>query len=255
MATHVPNMNKIRSEGVVFTRAYTVGPKCAPSRISMLTGRYASRNVYGSVEGNGQFGQTTSRTLVGVPSCKLTGADVTNTLQDAMKSATFETIFAGKWHLSTRANGVANFEDYAACTTQVGASGFTNVGGTYEENIADANLNSFTHNLEWCAATAIEYVETAADAGKPFFLYLAPTAPHGPSIETALSSGNIWQTPENQGANMLDVGSFSTTMPNRSTIAARVPTTNNGNNINLDANLGAVWVDDAHRINSTLTSS
>ena len=58
MTTHVPNMNKIRDEGVVFTRAYTAGPKCAPSRISMLTGRYASRNIYGAVNGNGQFSAT-----------------------------------------------------------------------------------------------------------------------------------------------------------------------------------------------------
>ena len=38
----LPNLDRIRNEGAVFTRAYTAGPKCAPSRYSLLTGRYAS---------------------------------------------------------------------------------------------------------------------------------------------------------------------------------------------------------------------
>lgn len=191
----------------------------------------------------GQFGRTTNRTLVSVQSSKLAGDDITNTLQDALQDATFQTIFAGKWHLSTRANGVAQFGDYTECTTQVAASGFTNVGGTYEDNIPSEE-DGFTHNLEWCAATAVDYVKTAADAGTPFFLYFAPTAPHGPSIETALSTGNMRQTPENQGTNMLPADPIST-MPARSTIAGRGPTNNGANDINLNVNLGAVWVDDS----------
>lgn len=235
-------MNKIREEGVVFSRAYTAGPKCAPSRISMLTGRYASRNAH-AVNGNGQNGQTTNRTLVSVPSSKLTGVDVTNTLQYTMQTASFQTIFAGKWHLSTRAQGVAQFGDYGACTAQVSNSGFANVGGTYEDNIPSDGVG-FTHNLEWCAATAFDYVRTAVDASTPFFLYFAPTAPHGPSIATALALGSIRQTPENAGDDML-VNDPVSGMPARNTIAGRGPANNGKNDINLDANLGAVWVDDS----------
>lgn len=36
-----PAFDQLASEGVVFTNAYTCNPKCAPSRMSVLTGRYS----------------------------------------------------------------------------------------------------------------------------------------------------------------------------------------------------------------------
>ncbi|HRP18190.1 MAG TPA: sulfatase-like hydrolase/transferase, partial [Ginsengibacter sp.] len=39
-----PNMDRIGTEGVVLDRFYASSPVCTPSRYSMLTGRYASRN-------------------------------------------------------------------------------------------------------------------------------------------------------------------------------------------------------------------
>lgn len=38
-----PNINKLASEGVVFTEAYSTSPICFPSRASLLTGRYQQR--------------------------------------------------------------------------------------------------------------------------------------------------------------------------------------------------------------------
>eukprot|EP00729_Bicosta_minor_P014903 gene14903-19371_t len=236
---YVPHMNRIRSEGAVFTQAYTAGPKCAPSRISMLTGRYASRNVYAAEQSGGQMQQTTDRTLVTVPSSKLVGSDVSNTLQKGMLDAHFETIFAGKWHINKRAKGVAPFADYAAATSSVFDSGFSGVGGTYEENID--NAQDFTHNLEWCIATALEKMTAAVDNNRHFFMYVAPTAPHTPSIADALDAtipkSSLRKTP--QGTLLEDPVSG---MPARNTIADRVAKSSAAN---LDSNIGAVWVDDA----------
>ena len=37
--TKTPNINKIEKKGTTFTSAYTAGPKCAPSRTSLITGK------------------------------------------------------------------------------------------------------------------------------------------------------------------------------------------------------------------------
>ena len=37
---NTPNMDKLANQGVVFTKAYAANPLCAPSRNSIITGRY-----------------------------------------------------------------------------------------------------------------------------------------------------------------------------------------------------------------------
>jgi arylsulfatase A-like enzyme len=39
-----PNFDRIAEEGILFTRAFTTNPKCAPSRASILTGRHTWQN-------------------------------------------------------------------------------------------------------------------------------------------------------------------------------------------------------------------
>lgn len=89
----VPNMNRIRDEGVTFTSAYTAGPKCAPARFNLLTGRYCSRSLHARDTSSGD------RTRVTVPSCKIGGSDVSQTIQKKLQDAGYVTIHSGKYHL------------------------------------------------------------------------------------------------------------------------------------------------------------
>ena len=41
--TATPHMDQLRSESAIFTRAYSAGVMCAPSRFALMTGRYPSR--------------------------------------------------------------------------------------------------------------------------------------------------------------------------------------------------------------------
>ncbi len=73
-----PNIDKVANESVYFSNAYTVYPRCVPSRYAMITGRHPARD--GQTDGNKIKHEET-------------------TLAEAMKSHGYGTFFTGKWHL------------------------------------------------------------------------------------------------------------------------------------------------------------
>ena len=87
-ASLAPNMNRIRDEGAVFSSAYVAGPKCAPSRFNLLTGRYCSRGAH-AISRTASSGTVddAGRTIVGVsvPDCKLAGDDLEFTLANQLR--------------------------------------------------------------------------------------------------------------------------------------------------------------------------
>ena len=40
-----PHLDALAEEGTQFTRAYCNSPKCTPSRMSFLTGKYVTKNI------------------------------------------------------------------------------------------------------------------------------------------------------------------------------------------------------------------
>ena len=87
------NIDKIGAEGAVFTRAYTASGMCSPSRMALLTGRYASRGAY-EIEVSGGSAKTAKVT---VPNSKMHGNDLTHNLPQALKLAGYKTGHIGKW--------------------------------------------------------------------------------------------------------------------------------------------------------------
>eukprot|EP00041_Stephanoeca_diplocostata_P004520 m.46573 g.46573 ORF g.46573 m.46573 type:complete len:505 (+) comp15168_c0_seq1:146-1660(+) len=186
--TYVPNMNRIRDEGVIFTSAYTAGPKCSPARFNLLTGRYCSRSQHAR---DGSIGD---RTNVGVPSCKIEGSDISQTIQKQMQDAGYTTIHSGKFHLLPEGAGINCWSDYNAAWRGAHDTGFEEDGGMYCTNMGDPTL-SFSHNLDWMTSLSENAMETAVGAGQPFFLYFASTMPHGPNGVHALTNFADTNTP------------------------------------------------------------
>jgi len=73
-----PNLDRLASQGTVFTRWYTGLPLCAPSRACLLTGRY---NIHNTVTNN---------------SIDLPASEVT--IAEALKPLGYATAQIGKWH-------------------------------------------------------------------------------------------------------------------------------------------------------------
>lgn len=74
-----PSIDKLASEGVRFTKAYSPHPVCGPSRASILSGKFPLRIGNTGVAGN------------------LLASE--NTIAEAMKEVGYSTFFAGKWHV------------------------------------------------------------------------------------------------------------------------------------------------------------
>ena len=92
-----PNLNRLASEGMVFTNAYAPAANCAPSRAACLSGQMASRTGVYTV-GNSDRGNVKTRKLVPTENTLHLSND-NRTIADALKSGGYITCQIGKWHV------------------------------------------------------------------------------------------------------------------------------------------------------------
>lgn len=89
-----PNLDRVASEGTVFTESFCTTPQCSPSRSSMMTGLYPSKTgVIGNI---GQAGGTPLKT---------------STIGVYLQNAGYRTAYYGKWHLGKDPLGIAGWDD------------------------------------------------------------------------------------------------------------------------------------------------
>ncbi len=86
-----PALDKLASEGSLFTQFYVAGSVCSPSRAGIMTGQYPARNrVFG------HFAQEANNKRRGMPNSL---DPKVPTLTDALKEVGYVTGHFGKWHL------------------------------------------------------------------------------------------------------------------------------------------------------------
>ena len=151
-----PNLDTLAENGLRFTQFYNTA-KCHSSRVSLLTGLYCD-----------QAGST-----------KLSrGA----TIAEVLSKAGYFTAMVGKWHLSKQPTDFG-FQRYWGHLS--GATNFFTGDKTFrlngEEWDVPEELNGrpfyTTHAI---GDFAIDFLEEASGANKPFLLYVAFNAPHYP---------------------------------------------------------------------------
>jgi arylsulfatase A-like enzyme len=166
-----PNLDRMAAEGMKFTDFYAQ-PICTPSRAALMTGCYPQRVGYGNGVENVKSG---------------TGLNLDEiTVAEVLKPAGYATGMVGKWHLGDAPKFQPihqGFDSYFGVPYANNMKPFYYIRGDQraDEPLDQATLTqTFTRH-------AIDFITKNKD--RPFFLYLAYTAPHGPLFPNAAFKG------------------------------------------------------------------
>lgn len=171
-----PNLDRLAAEGVRMSAFYAT-PRCSPSRASLLTGRHPHSVGIGIL--------TSDDRPNGYPGSLDPAAP---TIAELVRSRGYRTALAGKWHLSsdvTTPNETwptrRGFEEFTGILE--GASSYYRPPLRRGDDLVDPEelaADEEFYLTDGLSRAAVDFVERAADAGEPFLLYLAYTAPHWP---------------------------------------------------------------------------
>lgn len=187
---NTPNLNNLAAEGVRFNRFYNSSRSC-PTRASLLTGLYQHQAGIGRMT----FDQH-------LPGYRGQIKDNAVTIAEVLKNAGYNTGMVGKWHVSEThlrddqrdwLNHQVEHPYFADINSYPTHRGFQDYYGIiygvadYFDPFSLVNgetpVNTVPKDFYITDAfsdTAVAYISKYAKDTKPFFMYLAYTAPHWP---------------------------------------------------------------------------
>ncbi|MFT7631766.1 MAG: arylsulfatase A-like enzyme [Mariniblastus sp.] len=166
-----PNIDRLTTQGMVFTDAYAAAGNCAPSRACLLSGNYTPRHHVYAVNSTAR-GPKEIRRVVPIPNRSGLAPDVL-TMAEALKAAGYATGHFGKWHLAG--------DDGALPSEQGFDETFDSFGDGELKEGSKGNKKGPPHDPKGVFALthrACDFIERNQD--KPFFCYLPHHAIHGP---------------------------------------------------------------------------
>jgi arylsulfatase A-like enzyme len=165
-----PNLDRLAKSGARLTNFYTPVPFCAPTRASLLTGRYPPRHGLTSNPFPKEDPAGPKNDDLGLPLSEVT-------LANLLRAAGYRTGCIGKWHLGHHKQFrplERGFDEY--------------LGILYSNDMHRVELFKDDKMVEYPVVQATltqRYTEAAIDflirnRDRPFFLYLAHAMPHKP---------------------------------------------------------------------------
>ncbi len=181
-----PTLDRLAANGVRLARFYN-GAQCCPTRAALLTGLYPHQAGMGDMNARGPDDPFWSR--IGAPSYLGFRKDVP-TLAEALRAAGYQTFMAGKWHLGDTPDNwpsVRGFE--RTFSLVIGASehftgyyAWRNQGPIAPFILDGQKLDTLPPNFystDTFTDYALQFIREA-DPQRPWFGYVAYTAPHWP---------------------------------------------------------------------------
>ena len=177
-------LDKLAQEGMRFTDFY-VSPTCSVTRSMLLTG------TDNHVAGLGNMGELLAPNQVGKPGYEGVLNKRVVTVASLLRDNGYHTYMAGKWHLglerdeiphargferdfSTLVGGGSHFDDAWNVEWQVPKMPYTEDGKPVKK------LPRGFYSTKAYTDKMLQFIKDDRGDGKPFFAYLAYTAPHGP---------------------------------------------------------------------------
>ena len=168
-----PHIDKLSTQGAVFSNAYAAAANCAPSRASLLTGVYTPRHGVYTVN-NSDRGNSADRKLI--PTKNTQSIKVGElSLGQAMQRAGYITANIGKWHVSENPTRYGFDVNIAGSAEGGPYQGGYKSPYKYPNLVNDEPGEYLTDRL---TDEAIKFITT--HKAKPFFLYLPYFAIHTP---------------------------------------------------------------------------
>ncbi|MCG2579431.1 MAG: arylsulfatase [Marinobacter sp.] len=176
-----PSLDALADEGIRMTNFHTA-PTCSPTRSMLLSGADSHQ------AGIGNMAELLTAEQKGKPGYEGYLNDLVATLPEVLRDNGYSTSMAGKWHLgrTEELSPAARGFDHSYVLVQGGASHFDDgraiIGvdpkAIYLEDGKQVEVPEDFFSSDFYADKVIEYIDAAED--KPFFTFLAFTAPHWP---------------------------------------------------------------------------
>jgi N-acetylgalactosamine-6-sulfatase len=177
-----PAIDSLAAEGVRFTTFYSNAPECTPTRTALLTGRYQHR--IGGLEcalGIGNVGRYDD--AVRLRQTHDLGLPVEETsIAQMLKDAGYATAISGKWHLGYEPKFYPLRHGFDSWFGPVGGAvdyfhhvEYTGDPALYEN---DKTVKREGYLTDLITDEGVDFIQRQQK--KPFFLYVAYTAPHAP---------------------------------------------------------------------------
>lgn len=159
-----PVLDKLAKGGIRLTSFYAGATVCTPSRMALMTGAYPSRVGW----------------EIGVMGYKMGSHDGMSpealTIAEIFKSEGYATAISGKWHIGDQLETRPGAQGFDSSYYSSHSNNQTRKTWRGDEVVEQKNVNRML--TEQFTTEAIRFIKEKKD--KPFFLYLAYTAPHFP---------------------------------------------------------------------------
>jgi arylsulfatase len=181
---NTPVLDNLSKKGVRYTNFY-VSPTCSVTRSMLLSG------TDNHVAGLGNMGEYNTPNQVGKPGYEGVLNKRVASVAELLSDNGYHTYMAGKWHLGLKPDqiphargfqrdfsllvgGGSHFDDQWNLEWQIPKMPYTEDGKPVEK------LPKDFYSTKAYTDKTIQFIEEGRGDGKPFFSYMAFTAPHGP---------------------------------------------------------------------------